>query len=114
MALSDKLTKRLMHAVTDQALGGELVDAVNKGAAQAAQDAFCIPALIVATSTSTTTDFAALKVGDKVVHIPATAGSADFTTVATAGTLAEAAVVGDLYIVLRAFVADAATGTNIL
>jgi hypothetical protein len=56
----------------------------------------------VATNVSQTVDFAALAVGDKVVHIPAVAGNADFTTCATAGTLAVAAVVGDLYIALRA------------
>jgi hypothetical protein len=109
MALSDNLVKRILHAVTDQDLGRELVDAVNKGAAQAAQDLYVIPTIIVATSTSTTTDFGALKVGDRVVKIPAVAGNSIFYTVATAGTLPAAAVVGDLYVVLRAFAADAAS-----
>lgn len=60
-----------------------------------------IAALIIATNVSQTVDFAALAVGDYVVHIPATPGNAGFTHVATAGTLGAAAVVGDMYIALR-------------
>ena len=59
-------------------------------------------AMIIAAHTSTTTDFGALAVGDIVVHIPAVAGNAIFYTVATAGTLPAAAVVGDLYMAWRA------------
>lgn len=62
-----------------------------------------IGAMIVATSTSQTTDFGALQVGDLVVMIPATAGSADFIgPIAVAGTLGQAAVIGNLYMVFRA------------
>ena len=61
-----------------------------------------IPAAIVATSTSQTVDFGVLAVGDKVVHIPATAGNSNFRSITVAGTLGAAAVVGDLYVVLRA------------
>ncbi len=62
-----------------------------------------IAALIVATSVSQTTDFAALKVGDMVAMIPATAGNADaIGPIATAGDLGQAAVVGNMYLVLRA------------
>jgi hypothetical protein len=103
MSLSTDTTKRLFEAVTDQVNAGpEVVDAINQGETLNAQSAWSHPAVIVATSTSTTTNFSALAVGDKVVHIPATAGNATFYTVATAGTLPAAAVVGDLYIVLRA------------
>jgi len=56
---------------------------------------------IVATSVSTTTDFGGLLVGDLLVQIPAAAGTTVFETVVTAGTKPSAAVVGDLYIVLR-------------
>jgi hypothetical protein len=73
----------------------------------AALGAFSIPAAIIATSTSTTTDFGALAVGDLLVHIPAVAGNADFETVAAAGTKPSAAVVGDLYVALRAVNLDA-------
>lgn len=57
--------------------------------------------VIVATSTSTTTDFSSLLVGDKVVIVLPAAGNAQFVTVATAGTLPQAAVIGQLYIVIR-------------
>ena len=43
-----------------------------------------------------------LRVGDQVVVVPASAVNSHFVTVATAGTLPEAAVVGSLYVVLRA------------
>ena len=56
--------------------------------------------LIIATATSTTTDFGSLKVGDIVVQIEDAAATAHYMVVATAGTLPEAAVVDDLYIVL--------------
>jgi hypothetical protein len=56
----------------------------------------------LATNVSQTVDFAALAVGDIVVQVAATPGNPAFMTVATAGTLPVAAVVGDLYIALRA------------
>jgi hypothetical protein len=67
--------------------------------------AFTTPAAIVAVHTSATTDFGALKVGDLVLHLPATAGNSSFGTVVTAGTLPNdggTAVIGDLYLVMRA------------
>lgn len=69
---------------------------------------FRIAKLIVATSTSTTTDFGSLVVGDKILVLPVAAGTPAnttgtyFLTCATAGTLPAAAVVGNLYVVLRA------------
>ena len=57
--------------------------------------------LIIATAVSTTTDFGSLKVGDLVLQVRPTAATMHYMTVATAGTLPEAAVVTDLYIVLR-------------
>lgn len=56
--------------------------------------------LIIATSTSQTTDFGSLKVGDIVVIILPAAGNAQFVSISTAGDLGQAAVVGQLYIVL--------------
>lgn len=109
MALSSDTIFRACIALAKQDAGNELASAVNQGLAQAAQDLVCIPAAIVAAHTSTTTDFAALQVGDFVVHVGATAGNAQFLTVATAGTLPVAAVIGDLYLVLRAFVSPAAS-----
>jgi len=56
---------------------------------------------IIGTGTSTTTDFGALEVGDLVIQIEDAAATTHYMTVATAGTLPEPAVSGDLYIVLR-------------
>lgn len=66
-----------------------------------------VAGLIVATATSTTTDFGSLLVGDKILVVPVAAGTPAnttgtyFLTCATAGTLPAAAVVGNLYVVLR-------------
>lgn len=57
----------------------------------------------LATSTSTTVDFGALKVGDWLVRIKAGAtGGALFDVVVVDGTAPAAAVIGDLYIGIRA------------
>ena len=62
---------------------------------------------IIATAVSTTTDFGALEVGDIIVTLDEAAGTpaattgAYYLTCAAAGTLPAAAVVGNLYIVLR-------------
>jgi hypothetical protein len=112
MAISAATVKSLMIALSDAGRGNEVTDALNAGIAAASQDLFCLPALIVATNVSQTVDFAALAVGDKVVVIPASAGNSHFVTVATAGTLGEAAVVGSLYVVLRAYAAPAASAVK--
>lgn len=112
MSLSTKLSTKLLHAVASTTSGQELVTALNLGAAVDAQTGVTIAAMIVAAHVSQTTDFGALKVNDQVLVIPAAAGNSHFVTVATAGTLPEAAVVGSLYVVLRPFTAPAAyTGT---
>ena len=100
-----------MHALGSMPAGSEVTNALNSALSQAAQDLFCIPAVIVAAHTSTTTDFGVLAVGDIVIHVPAVAGNSIFWTVAVAGTLPAAAVVGDLYVVLRAFSPPANDGT---
>lgn len=92
--LSLDTSKRIITALAGATSGNELITAVNNSG-------WGIPAAIVAAHVSTTTDFAALKAQDLVLHIPATAGNAAFFTVATAGTLPAAAIVGDLYVVLR-------------
>jgi hypothetical protein len=99
--LSLNATKRLHNALCDKSAGNEVATILNKALASAEQDLTVVPAIIVATSTSTTTDFAALAVGDKVLMVPAVAGNSIFYTVATAGTLPAAAVVGNLYVILR-------------
>lgn len=105
MSLSKDPTKRLFEAVTDQVYAGpQIVDAINQGQDLAQQSGWSVPAAIIAAHTSDTTDFGALEVGDLVVHVPATAGDSQFGAVVTAGTLPfSSAVIGDLYVVLRAY-----------
>lgn len=99
MALSDQATKNLMSAVTSQEFGNLIADGVDAGLLAS----HVIVGMIVATNVSTTIDFAGkLAVGDRVIMIPAVAGNSIFYTVATAGTLPAAAVVGNLYVVVRA------------
>lgn len=109
MSLSDNASRRLMLAVGDKVSGQEIVDAVNKGQASATQSLLAVVAAIIATSTSTTTDFASLAAGDLVLVLPATAGNGKFGTVVTAGTLPFAAVIGSFYTVLRTVSLPAAT-----
>lgn len=90
------------RAPAAKVLAGALANNRVATALIAALGSHSIAAAIVATSTSQTTDFGALAVDDLVVHIPATPGNAGFVTVATAGDLGTAAVVGDLYVALRA------------
>lgn len=84
-----------------------LVDAINALTTKSTNFPLTLAGAIVATSTSTTTDFTSLVVGDKVLVVPVAAGTPAnttgtyFLTVATAGTLPAAAVVGNLYIVIR-------------
>lgn len=108
MSLNTGTTRRMYEAVTDEVSAGpQVVDAINQGQNLAQQSAASSAALIVATSVSPTTNFASLAVGDKVIHIPATAGNASFLAVVTAGTLPAAAVVGDLYIAMRTYTSPA-------
>lgn len=106
--LSAAANGRLCIATTDSNVGNEIASAINNGNAAALASGVTHPAAIVAAHVSTTTDFAALAVGDLVAHIPATAGNSQLLTVATAGTLPVAAVVGDLYLVIRTLVLPAA------
>lgn len=96
-----------MVALASRDAGVEAAQAIDAGSAQATQDPICMAAMIVATNVSTTIDFGALKVGDKVAMIPTVAGNSAFFSVVTAGTLPAAAVVGNLYLVFRAFVKPA-------
>lgn len=108
MALSVDTVKKMLHGIGGTKTNGlEVASALDTASAKVATleaaFGFSIPAVIVATNVSTTVNFGALLVGDYVVHIPAIAGNANFWTIATAGTLPAAAVVNDLYVVLRAF-----------
>lgn len=111
--LSDDERRRLIHALAANAAGADVANILNGADARNTQFPIGIPAVIVATNVSQTIDFGALAVGDKVIHIATTPGNPDWVTVATKGTLGEAAVVGDLYVVLRAFIAPAAVATTL-
>lgn len=106
--LTQDALSRLSHALGKRETAAEIANAINGAAAATSQDLFPIPTIIVATNVSQTIDFGALKVGDRVLHIPTVAGNSSFLTVATVGTLGAAAVVGDLYVVLRAYAAPTA------
>lgn len=107
MALSNNALKALA-SIGVQSTATEVATAVNGGGDLAAQSGASLVKAIVATAISQTTDFASLKVGDKVVMIPQVAGSADFIgPIAVAGDLGQAAVVGNLYLVIRDFTAPA-------
>lgn len=98
MALSNQAVKNIMSAVVSQEIGNSVADGINAGLLAS----HVIANVIVATNVSTTLNFASLAVADKVVMIPAVAGNSIFYTVATAGTLPAAAIVGNLYVVIRA------------
>lgn len=113
MAISSNSAKALAHAVGSKSVANELVDAMNKGSAAPVASPVAVVAAIVATAVSQTTDFGALLVGDKVAMIPATAGNADFISISVAGDLGQAAVVGNMYIVLRPNVAQVASAIDL-
>jgi len=112
MALSSTAVKNLMVATASADVGNEIATAINNGAAAAAQGLVVVAAAIVATSVSQTTDFDVLLTTDKVVMIPATAGNADFITPSAAGNLGQAAVIGNLYLVLRSISLDATSAVK--
>lgn len=110
MALSNNALKNLVAGLADLSAGNEVASAINTAAAVTDQTAWVVAAFIVATNVSTTVDFGALKVGDRVIMIPDTAGNSDLlAAVTTAGTLPEAAVVGNAYIVFRQITFPTAT-----
>jgi hypothetical protein len=94
MILSSKTKRILEVALANRTAKNELVSALGSHAVVMAA---------LATSTSTTVDFGALKAGDWVIRIKAGAtGGALFDVCVVDGTAPSAAVVGDLYIGLRA------------
>jgi hypothetical protein len=109
MAISNSTAQRLIVGLASQSAGNEVATLLNNIDVFDQQSSHSIASLIVATAVSPTTDFGALRVGDRVVMIPAVAGNSIFYTVATAGTLPAAAIVGNMYIVLRAIVLPSAS-----
>lgn len=110
MPLSAATVKALGVALAGQAAAQEVGIALNKADAMATQDPVCLAAMIVATNVSQTIDFGALAVGDRVMMIPTVAGNAQsIGPIAVAGTLGQAAVVGNTYLVLRTLSLPAAS-----
>jgi len=89
------------RAPAAKVIAGALANARVAQALIAALGGYSASAAIVATNVSTTIDFGLLQVGDIVLHVPASPGSAQFASVAVAGTAPFAAVVGDMYVALR-------------
>lgn len=110
--LATQTVKNLMSAVLGQTAGNDVATKLNQADALATGATHIIAGAIVATNVSQTIDFASLKVGDLVAMIPAVAGNADFITISVAGDLGQAAVVGNLYIVLRSVVTSLAAATT--
>jgi hypothetical protein len=114
MALSSNAVKRLMVALGDAVAGREVADAIDAATTELVSQVplttfWSVANLIIATNVSQTVDFGSLQVNDQVLMIPATAGNADqIGPIATAGTLGQAAVVGNAYLVLRKFTVPAA------
>lgn len=104
MALSADTFKRLAHALGSKTAAEELVSLVQR--TEQAVGSYALVTTIQATAASPTTDFASLRVGDRVTLIPAIAGSADYGVVATVGTAPFTPAVGDLVVVYRAVPAD--------
>lgn len=115
MALSNDTVRRLMIALASKPAGNEVATALNGSISDNGQTAATLAAMIVAAHASATTDFAALKVGDVVIHIStASPAAVDWATVVTAGTNPDGtAVIGDLYLALRAFTAPAASAATL-
>ena len=111
--LTTQTVKNLMSATLGQNEGNDVDTKLNQGDALASGVTHKLVAAIVATNVSQTIDFGVLAVGDMVAMIPATAGSADaIGPVAVAGTLGQAAVVGNLYLVTRSVVAPLAAAVT--
>jgi hypothetical protein len=109
--LSAAAVKSVAIALANKPAAEELCVAANNGDALGRASGMAVVACIIATNVSQTVDFAALAVGDQVLMIPAVAGSSVRITIATAGNLGQAAVVGNAYLVLRAFAVPSAANT---
>lgn len=95
-ALTTEQERYLDTAVASQRIGAEIAAVINGKSEKTSG----VQGVIIATSTSTTTDFGVVAVGDVVVHIQVSAGDAVFAEAVTIGTCPITPVVGDLYIVL--------------
>lgn len=111
-ANKNKIIDALNSIVTEKSAAKEIVEliesigsaaetATSNIEAKASIDGSFLKASTVATTADATTDFESVAVGDIIVHIPATAGNAEFAVADTIGTNKLGnAVIGDLYIVV--------------
>jgi hypothetical protein len=113
--LRPQTVKNLLTAVASQEGGNEIATKLNQAALLADGATHRLVSVIIATNVSQTVDFGILRVGDQVAMIPATAGNADqIGPIAVAGTLGQAAIVGNMYLVFRSIVASlAAANSNV-
>ena len=108
--MSQNLNKKVTsanRAPAAKVIAGALANSKVAQALIAALGAYSISGAIVASSTSTTVNFGLLLIGDILIHVPASPGSAQFAAVVVAGTAPFAAVIGDMYAVLRVVNLDA-------
>lgn len=111
--LTTQTVKNLMSAVLGQTEGNDVATKLNQADALAEGVTHKFVSLIIATNVSQTIDFGILRVGDQVMMIPATAGSADqIGPIAVAGNLGQAAVVGNAYLVFRSVVTPLAAAVT--
>ncbi len=111
--LTTQTVKNIMSAVLGQTEGNDVATKLNQADALADGATHRLVSLIIATNVSQTVDFGILRVGDQVMMIPATAGSADqIGPIAVAGNLGQAAVVGNAYMVIRSVVAPLAAAVT--
>jgi len=95
------------RAPAAKVIAGALANNRVAAALIAALGSHSVASAVVATAASATTDFSSAKVGDIMIHVPASPGNVQAGAVVTAGTSPFTAVIGDLYIDLRAVNLDA-------
>jgi hypothetical protein len=106
-SLSGGISTAPNRAPAAKVIAGALANNRVAQALISALGSWSVASAVVATSTSTTVNFANLQVGDYVIHVPASPGNVQAGIVAVAGTAPFAAVIGDLYIDLTPVNLDA-------
>jgi hypothetical protein len=76
--LSENATKRLLIATGSKDAGNELASAINNAQTIANTQGVALVSVITGTSTSQSTDFGSLQLGDKVLFFPASAAGISF------------------------------------
>ena len=89
------------RAPAAKVIAGALANSKVAQALIAALGSYSISGSIIATNVSESVNFGSLLIGDYLVHIPASPGGVQFAAVVAAGNAPYAAVIGDLYLVMR-------------